>query len=745
MRPGPVYLLIVAVVLLGAVAVRIADPLPVARMRGVVFDTYQRLSPKSYDPATPVRIIAIDDESLARIGQWPWPRDILADLADRLTEKGAAAVGFDMVFSEPDRLSPQRIIERLGPMADDPLVQGILGRLPSNDGRFARAIAGASAVLAFVGVPFETGISAPPERGSFVLAGEDPAPFVPVYDAVISNLPLLNDPAAGIGSVNWLPEADQVVRRLPMLVRIGDTLYPSFAAEALRVAFQAPSYVVKSSGASGIWSFGQSTGIVEIRIASRIVPTDQNGQMWLRFSPDDRRRYIPAWKVLRGEVAEEEIAGRIMLVGATAAGLLDLRATALDRAVPGVMIHAAAIEQILEGTHLRRPDFILGAELFYLLVFGGLLGALVYRSGAAAGAALGALSLIGVGATSWLAFSRLGWLVDPVYPSLSITLLYIAGTVYLYLRTENERRRVRSAFSHYMAPAMVEELARRPDKLRLGGENRHMTLLFADVRGFTTLSEGLDAQSLTRFVNRLFSPLSNEILANRGTIDKYMGDAVMAFWNAPLDDPAHARNACRAALAMLKALERLNREWVAEALAAGRPPKPVSIGVGLNTGECCVGNLGSDQRFDYSVIGDIVNAASRIEGLTKGYRVPIIVGEATAKEADGLAFLELDRVNLRGKTERTRIFALLGDERLAASAAFARQRARHAELIDALAGKAPAATVRARIEACLATAVPGTRDLYEVFLERLHELEPDRPAGTPAADRDRQSEPESGT
>ncbi len=246
---------------------------------------------------------------------------------------------------------------------------------------------------------------------------------------------------------------------------------------------------------------------------------------------------------------------------------------------------------------------------------------------------------------------------------------------------------MRHAFSHYMAPALVERLANDPSRLKLGGETRDMTLLFSDVRGFTTISEGLDAEELTRFLNGLFTPLSNIILEEQGTIDKYMGDAVMAFWNAPLDDTAHPSHACSAALKMMAAMHDLNARWKEEAEAKGRPYKPVKLGIGLNTGICCVGNLGSDIRFDYSVIGDNVNIASRLEGQSKTYDVGTVVGQSTTARAPDFAFIELDLLKVKGKTEATRIFALLGDNALKSSKPFADLTERHQEMLKCFRSK----------------------------------------------------------
>jgi adenylate cyclase len=277
---------------------------------------------------------------------------------------------------------------------------------------------------------------------------------------------------------------------------------------------------------------------------------------------------------------------------------------------------------------------------------------------------------------------------------------------------------VRSAFSHYVAAPLVEELARNHDKLKLGGETREVSLLFADVRSFTTLSEGLTAEELIRFLNELFTPLTEVILAERGTIDKFMGDAVMAFWNAPLADPHHASNACRAALRMQEELIGLNASWAEAAAQRGEVAVPVRIGIGLNTGECCVGNVGSPQRFDYSILGDVVNVASRLEETTKTYRCPIIAGERTAMEAPEMAFLEIDAAKMRGKERSERIFALIGDEAVAASARFRELHKAHAKLQQAMRA-GDSAAVREALKACSALAWTEIAPLYEALKSRI--------------------------
>ncbi|MEM8573323.1 MAG: adenylate/guanylate cyclase domain-containing protein [Pseudomonadota bacterium] len=661
MGPRFLYSLIVGAVILASLALRVWDPAPVARLRSIVFDSYQRLAPLKFDPETPVRIVDIDEESLRRLGQWPWPRTILSDLLAKMRDAGAATIGFDMVFPEPDRMSPSNVV-RFWPQSEQLTQLKVeLDEIPSNDEIFAEAIGTAPVVMGFIASP--TSQAGLPEiKSGLSYGGDDPRLFAPYYPGATSSLTILQTPSIGAGALNWVPEHDQIIRRMPILVTLDETLYPSFSADLLRVAQGASTYIVKSSGASGERAFGEQTGIVKVRVGDFEIPTDANGQMWLHFSPQTRDRYLPAWKILNGELGEQEMAGRILLVGTSAAGLLDLRATPLEASVPGVELHAQAVEQIIRGDYLLRPDFATPLELLYILVLGLIIAVLIYRAGALGSAVLGGLAVGFVVWLSWHAFNSWGWLVDPVYATIALTAIYLTGSSFVFLRTERERNRVRHAFSHYMAPALVEQLADEPDRLKLGGENRDMTLLFSDVRGFTTISEGLDAEELTRFLNELFTPLSNIVLDEKGTIDKYMGDALMAFWNAPLDDPRHPSHACAAALRMVDEMAILNERWRKAAEDSGRTYKPVKLGIGLNTGVCCVGNLGSETRFDYSVIGDNVNVASRLEGQSKTYGLEIIAGEETATRASDFAFLELDLLKVKGKTEATRIFGLLGDD-----------------------------------------------------------------------------------
>ncbi len=668
-RPS-LHVILTATVLALAVVLRIADPDPVARLRLSVFDTYLNLKPREADPTFPVRIVDIDEASLAKIGQWPWPRSELARIVERLAEAGAETIAIDLILAEPDRLSPDALARQAETRRELAPIVAELSTLPSNDTLLARAMTKLPVVLGFAGDTTRKNTPRTP-KAAFATAGDDPRLFVPRFQGAIEPLPELAAAATGEGAVNWLPARDQIVRSVPLLVSAGDVLAPTLALEALRTGMGETTAFVRASGGSGVLAFGQETGVETVRVGTTVLPTTSDGQLWLNFARADPRRYISAQTVLDRTFASEDVRGRHVLIGASATGLLDLRATPLASSVPGVEIHAQAIEQMLSGAHLTRPAFATGAEIVFLLLAGLLVSAAIHRAGPLTAAIIGAGAVAAVAAGSWIAFSKGAYLLDPVYPALALLAVYLSGSLLSYIRTETDRARVKRAFGHYVAAPLVEQLAQDPSRLKLGGEMRDVTLLFADVRGFSRLSEGMDAETLIRFVNRLFTPLSEIILAQRGTIDKFMGDAVMAFWNAPIADPGHAAAACRAALAMQHEIRRLNREDAARQAAEGTPHKALNIGIGLNTGKCCVGNVGSPERFDYSVLGDAVNVASRIESATKRYGVPILAGESTARGAPDFAFLEIDAIaRLSGKDRPERLFALAGDERIAKSAEF---------------------------------------------------------------------------
>jgi adenylate cyclase len=722
MKRGLAYFSLVSVLIAAAILLRYIDPFFVRSLRLIAFDSYQRLNPEKYDPGLPIRIVDIDEQSLSRIGQWPWPRTTVGDLLLKLASEGAAVVGFDILFAEPDRTSVEEIVKRLPTPQANLLIAATAGQ-PTNDQAFAAALKQTPSVLS-VALGQQTTTASPPKAG-FAVAGQDPRPFIIGFDGASKNLQPLDDAAHGIGAYNWTPDRDQIVRRVALIYRIGETLVPSLAAEALRVAQGANTYVLKASNASGESAYGQSTGLNHMRVGQVDVPTDSSGAVYLRFRHFNQSAYIPAWKVLAGEVPKDDIEGKIILVGTSAPGLLDLRATPLDAAVPGIEMHAQVVEQLLTGHFLTRPDYALALEEFVVLAFGVMLALLLPRVSATTAAVVGLFTMALVIGGGWTAFRYASLLLDPSYPAVALGCMTAAITSYIYQRVEAQRGQIRHAFSQYLSPAVIEDIIAHPDMLKLGGEVRELTLMFCDVRNFTSISQDLSAADLTQFINELLSPLTEIILEQRGTIDKYMGDAIMAFWNAPLNDPDHTSHACHAALKMVAKMDELNETWRQRAEAAQRTFKRVNIGMGLNTGPCCVGNLGSTYRFDYSAIGDDVNVTSRFEGLTKIYGVPAVAGQRSL--APGINALELDMVAVKGRTRPTQIYTfidMLGGEKTQLE----RLQERHKAFLAAYRNQEWDAAERL-INDCRNIGVSQLDTCYSLFTERIGLL---RQASLPA-------------
>jgi adenylate cyclase len=651
--------------LIGLAALRIADPAPVEEIRVRTFDTFQRIDPR-VKAARPVTIVDIDEASLAKLGQFPWPRTRIADLITNLTKLGAVVIAFDIVFSEPDRLNPDVAADTFRDL--DEATREKLRALPSNDQVLADAMRRSRVVLGESGLPqvqseFDKSL---PLTGLAML-GEEPQQFMLDWPGLLRNVPVLEAAAAGRGLFTIRPERDGIVRRVPMMMQAQGATMPSLSFEMLRVA----------TGTDTIFIKADQAGIQSIGVKGFQVPTDRNGQLWVHFALGDPSIFVPAVDVLEGRVAPEKIKGKLVLIGTSAVGLNDNKTTPVSPVMPGVEIHAQVIESALTRAVLSQPNYGIAVEFCAAILFGVLVIAFAPLFGPITLVAVGALFATLLIGTSWYFYTQQRLLIDFTYPLLSTTSIYLTLIFTSFVREQAQRRQIRSAFGQYLSPALVEQLAQSPEKLVLGGEEREMTIMFSDMRGFTSISESYknDPQGLTALMNRFLTPLTNAILDRKGTIDKYMGDAIMAFWNAPLDDGTHQINACEAALDMLERVDALNQERRIEAEQADRPFIPLNVGVGLNTGTCVVGNMGSDMRFDYSVFGDSVNLASRLEGQSKEYGFPIIVGSRTALAArEKFAILELDFIMVKGKKEPEVIYAIAGREDTAHSARFQRLR-----------------------------------------------------------------------
>ena len=651
--------------LIGLAALRIADPAPVEELRVRTFDTFQRIDPR-VKTARPVTIVDIDEASLAKLGQFPWPRTRIADLITGLTRLGAVVIAFDIVFSEPDRLNPDVAADTFRDLDEE--TRSRLRALPSNDQILADAMRRSRVVLGESGLPqvqseFDKSL---PLTGLAML-GEEPQPFMLEWPGLLRNVPLLEAAAAGRGLFTIWPERDGIVRRVPVMMLAQGATMPSLSFEMLRVATGTDTIFIKSDQA----------GIKSIGVKGFQIPTDRNGQLWVHFAHHDPKILVSALDVIEGKVAPEKIKGQLVLIGTSAVGLNDNKTTPVDPSMPGVEIHAQVIESALTRAVLTQPNYGIAVELCAAILFGILVIAFAPLFGPITLVAVGALFATLLIGTSWYFYTQHRLLIDFTYPLLSTTSIYLTLIFTSFVREQRQRKQIRTAFAQYMSPTLVEQLAQSPEKLVLGGEEREMTIMFSDVRGFTTISESYknDPQGLTALMNRFLTPLTNAILERKGYIDKYMGDAIMAFWNAPLDDREHQLNACEAAVDMLERIDLLNKQREFEAKEGGHVYIPLNVGVGLNTGTCVVGNMGSDLRFDYSVLGDSVNLASRLEGQSKEYGFPIIVGSRTALAArEKFAILELDFIMVKGKKEPEVIYAIAGRADTAHSARFQRLR-----------------------------------------------------------------------
>jgi adenylate cyclase len=661
--------LVCLALLIGVAALRIADPAPIEELRLRVFDGYQRIDPR-VKAARPVTIVDIDEKSLAdpRLGQWPWPRTRLADIVNNLTRMGAVVIAFDVVFAEPDRLNPDNVAENFRGL--DEATREKLRALPSNDQIFADAIRKSRVVLGESGGrDVHSDLDKALPVTGFATLGEDPEPFLFKFGGLLRNVKVLEEAAVGRGLFTIVPERDGIVRRVPMVMDAQDMRMPALSFEVLRILAGSGTIMIKSDK-HGI----DSVVLQGLRLK---IPTDSLARFWVHYARNDPSIYVSAVDVLDGRVSPEMISQKLILIGTSATGMNDIKTTPVSRAMPGVEIHAQVLESALTHAVLAQPDYGPALEFLAALILGLLVIAFAPAFGPVALVAVGALFAALLIGTSWYFYARHRLLIDFTYPLLSTTLIYLTLIFSSFVREQAQRRQIRSAFGQYLSPALIEQLAQSPEKLVLGGEEREMTIMFSDVRGFTTISESYkhDPQGLTALMNRFLTPLTNAILARKGTIDKYMGDAIMAFWNAPLDDKQHQLNACEAAIDMLERVDELNKERELEAEQGGHAYIPINVGVGLNTGLCVVGNMGSDLRFDYSVLGDSVNLASRLEGQSKEYGFPIIAGSKTALAVkDSFAILELDFIMVKGKKEPEVIYAIAGRQDTAQSGRFQRLR-----------------------------------------------------------------------
>ena len=619
-----------------------------------------RLQQRGPQPAlADIVIVAVDDASVAELGRWPWSRAVIARLIDTLSAADAAVIGFDVVQSEATA-SPGLDALRERPTGVDEgtwnTIRRAFDRGAAEDAQLGDAVRRSNRTVLGYYYDFnqkghET-VSGTARVSTYNAVTGRGRPQIAHAPAIVANLPDLAAAARELGYFNFFPDDDGYFRRVPLAITYHDEIAVPLSLAMLR-AYQPTNQLSIH--------FAEDGGVEGVRIGAVEVPVAPDGQMLVNFRGAGKTfTFVAAADVLAGRVPPGTFRGKLVLVGVTAAALADVRATAFDGQLPGVEIHATVMDNILRRDFVHHPKWIGLVEVAVILSSALLLGVALHLArgvyGALVGLTLLAAYLLG---SQWL-FRSAGLALGLVYPLLAISLTYVAITVQQYVVEEGEKRKIRNAFGLYLPPALANLVSEHPEMLKLGGDKRELTVMFSDIRGFTTLSEGLEPEALVELLNEFLGAMTEVIFAHDGTLDKYIGDAIMAVWGAPISQSDHAARACLAALGMKARLRELADQW------AQRGLPPLDIGIGLNTGPMVVGNMGSARRLSYTVIGDNVNLASRLEGLNKMYGSGIIVSESTLQAAaNTVVARELDLVRVKGKKLPVRIFEILApaDER----------------------------------------------------------------------------------
>ncbi|MFB3925327.1 MAG: CHASE2 domain-containing protein [Syntrophales bacterium] len=616
-------------------------------------------------------IAAIDEKSLGELGRWPWSRSTIARLVDALKAYEAKAIGFDIVFAEPDDNAGMRDltdisrqIEQLG--IKDPRLSGIIrGKRAKadTDADLTKSIKRAGNVT--LGYFFHTSRKDVAHLSEAVIRENAERIFSSKYQiiqfrsspdtsamieahAVVPNIKEITDAAQNCGYFNAFPDSDGVLRWAPLVIRFQDDFYPSLALSVLLQYMDWPMLALNLG----------DTGVEGIRMGDIDIPTDESGRMLINYlGPAKTFPHYSISDIIHGRLDPELIRDKIVLVGATATGIYDLRTTPYSAVYPGVEVHANVIDNIIHSDFIRRPGWTGLLDILAIISFGLIIGVALPRTGALQGFFLSFAVLTAFVFGNVYVFSHHNLWIDLVYPALTIIVVYTGVTVYKYITEERERKKIRNAFQYYLTSSVINEMLKDPSKLKLGGEKKDLTVLFSDIRGFTTISEKLSPEELVQLLNEYLTAMTNVVFKYDGLLDKYMGDAIMAVFGAPLSQIDHAARACRTGLDMMKELRGFQKKWSEE----GKPV--LNIGIGINSGEMVVGNMGSEMRFDYTVMGDSVNLGSRLEGINKEYGTNIVISEFTHDKIQG-AFIcrELDSVRVKGKKFPVRIYELLAEE-----------------------------------------------------------------------------------
>ena len=645
--------------------VHMGDSTPVEILRLKQFDLLQQTDHpvRSED----IGIVTIDEKAMEKYGQWPWKRDVLADIIWNLREAGANIIVLPILLAEEDRLGGDQVLA-------DALYQNGVVIAQVGSGQVNRG-----------GIP----------RGVAKIG--DPIPYLFEWGGMLGPIPQLGQDADGVGVLNTVPEIDGVVRRLPLMMSIGEEVYPSIAVEVLRVATGNPSYQVKANAG----------GIQAVRVKGfPIISTDESARIWLRWNKTFD-------EISAAETDFSAFAGRMVIIGSTAEGLGGFIASPTGP-MHNYMPSAVSLQTMLDGETIQRPYWAKLAELSATLLF-GLFIIIAARFFAYRWAAMSIIwsGMALLGGSYYLWTTQL-LLLDVTMPIVSLVLVGFHAIFLRFILEFRQKQQIKKQFGTYLSPDLVAKLQKNPELLQLGGDSRELSIMFTDVRGFTTISEhyGEDVQGLTKIMNRYMTAMTKKIIENNGTLDKYIGDAQMAFWNAPLDNDNHAEDSVRTALAMMESLDEFNNEIADEGIPA------FGMGLGINTDTVVVGNMGSDQRFDYTCLGDGVNTAARLEGQSKNYGVKILLGPKTAEAVkDDYTILELDNIAVKGKTVGVQIYTVIDSKSATTLAA-----QRHHEVMHAKYRDQDFEAVMAYCKSLQSEFGGVMKDYYEMWTQRCEDL-----------------------
>ena len=719
----PVLMLMGSLMLLGSDAGHMAS-----RLRGILFDAYQHLQPRPYQDTLgragfSVRVLESDAASLARFGPWPWPRTTLAKLIRELKSNGAAMVALAFPLDIPDPLSPKSLLAQVPPGPDSDPTRDALRTMSSPDDALVGAMSQLPTVTGFVMGEVNAARAPVPKSQVTFIGTKNPFAHVPAFASASGAIAPIERIGLGTGALNLLFETDGKLRRMPFVFRLNDKPVPSFAAELLRLAQHSRRFVVRSNeGENGY--LGSQPGIASFEALNLDLPSAPDGSMWIAFSGQQSARAISAAALDENRTTPARLADSIVILGppgetiATPDGPRSL-----------ADVYAEALENALTGTPLRRPASAIEAELICLAIFGLACVLLFTRFGVLWSGLFTVLSIAGAAAVSWHLYATDHVLFDALGPSLGLALVFGSAALARGLEVRDTRARVRVAFAESLPPNVIEQIARRPELLSLDGVQRNVTYLSCGVRGFGALAESFkeDPAAFTRLMQRVLVPLMDVALARGGTIDRLRVDGFSAFWNAPLDDPEHAIHACEAANAMMEAIAKINDVITHERRNDGVAFAAVEIGAGLSTSQAITGGFSAHGRTAYSVTGDCVVVANRIQELSAQYGPAVIVGEHTRKAAErGFAFLEVDYIAAGAHDEPLKLYAMLGSPVMRASPKFRALLTFHDHIFQSLQTQ-QWAKARDLIEQCRKLS-GASQKLYDLHLARIKYFE-DNPPG----------------